>query len=288
VRFRSRLQRQLPNNKKSGITMSRIYSLAYLTAAPLSPPEAISMAAELGYHHVGVRLLPAMAGGDFSPLIENPALLRETMARVADTGVSVFDVEIVRLTPEFRIETVRPFLAACGALSARAVLVVGDDPDAARLIANYAAFAAAAAPYGLTADLEFLPWASVSSCAIARRVVEQAGAPNGRILVDALHVARSATSIADLQALPCSMLSYAQICDAEAAIPTTVEGLIHTARVARLLPGEGGIPLTDIFAALPPDLPVSIEIPHLARLADLGPREWSRQAIEASRRVLEG
>ncbi len=44
--------------------MSRVYSLAYLTSAPLPPPEAISLAAQLGYGAVGLRALPAAPGGD--------------------------------------------------------------------------------------------------------------------------------------------------------------------------------------------------------------------------------
>ena len=41
----------------------RSYSLAYLTAAPLDPPEAISLAAELGYQAVGLARAARRAGG---------------------------------------------------------------------------------------------------------------------------------------------------------------------------------------------------------------------------------
>ena len=76
-------------------------SLAYLTSAPLSPPDAIALAAELGYQAVGLRALPVAPGAAFSPLIEDAGLLRETIARMKATGVAVFDVEIVRLGPDF-------------------------------------------------------------------------------------------------------------------------------------------------------------------------------------------
>lgn len=258
--------------------MKRALSLAYLTSAPLMPPEAITLAAELGYQYIGVRILPSAPGGDVQPLIENAAMLGETKARIRDTGVGVFDVEIIRLDADFDIEKFKPFLEVCGELSARAVLVAGDDPDPARLTASFAAFCNAAAPYGLTADLEFMPWTAVNDCRTAQRIVEQAACPNGRILVDALHVARSTTSLADLEALPRALLSYAQICDAPAEIPKSIEGLIHTARVERLLPGDGDICLRDIFAALPVDLPVSIEIPNAVQKEALGIREWVRRA----------
>ena len=106
------------------------------------------------------------------------------------------------------------------------------------------------------------------------------------MLVDALHVARSSTTASDIAALPRELLHYAQICDAPAGRDFTRDQLIHTARFERLLPGEGAIDLKGLFAALPPDLPVSIEVPHQIRLPQLGVLEWARQALAASRAVL--
>src|SRR3954468_24112012 len=159
-----------------------ILSLAYLTSAPLSPPDAISLAAELGYQAVGLRARPVAPGAAFSPLIEDAGLLRETAARMKATGVAVFDVEIVRLGPDFDPETVRPFLETCRTLDAKAVLVAGDDPDEARLTASFAAFCKAAAPYGLTGDLEFMPWTKVPDAKTAQRIAVNAGQPNARVL----------------------------------------------------------------------------------------------------------
>ena len=267
--------------------MTASFSLAYLTSAPLSPPDCISLAAKLGYQAVGLRALPVMPGADYARLAEDPALLRATQARMRDTGVTVFDVEIIRLLPEFAIETVKPFLDVCGALGAKAILVAGDDPDEARMTANFAAFCMAAQPYGLTADLEFMPWTKVANAAIALRVVTNAGQPNGGILVDALHTARSATTLDDLAALPRDLLHYIQICDAPGEIPKTVPELLHTARAERLPPGEGGIDLVGMFSVLPRDIPVSIEMPNDVRKAKLGIEEWSRQVLAASRRVID-
>lgn len=265
---------------------SPTFSLAYLTCAPLPPPDAVSLAAELGYAAVGLRALPVAPGAAFSPLIEDPALLRETLARMSATGVSVFDVEIVRLGPGFQAESVQRFLECCGRLGARAVLVAGDDPDESRLAASFAAFCEAAAPHGLTGDLEFMPWTEVPDANTALRIAKAAAQPNARVLVDSLHAARSATTLVDLASLPRAMLSYVQICDAPAEIPTTDEGLIRTAREARLIPGEGGIDLVRMFAQLPPDLPVSVEIPNAEGIARDGVRAWAARAVAESRAVI--
>lgn len=264
----------------------RLFSLAWLTATPLTPPRALRLAADLGYGAVGLRALPAAPGGPFDPLIEDRALLAETRAAIRDTGVPVFDMEIVRLGADFAVEAVEPFLDVAAALGARAVLVAGDDPDRGRLTASFAAFAAAAAERGLTADLEFMPWTAVPDARTALAVVEASGAANGAVLVDALHVARSATSLDDVAALPRHRLSYAQMCDAPAAVPTTVEGLIHTARSERLLPGDGGIDLAGLIARLPDDLPISLELPNVAAKDALGIEEWAGRALAAARKIL--
>lgn len=263
--------------------MPHIYSLAYLTA-PLAPPEALHLAAKLGYQAIGARIAPAMPGGDFAPLAADASLLRDTISAISDTGVAVFDVEIVRLGPQTDVDAFASFLETAGRLQARAILVAGDDPDEARLTETFATFCRAAAPYGLTADLEFMPWTAVKTARAALRIVSGAGEPNGRVLVDALHAARSATTLDDIAAVP---KSYAQLCDAPSGIPAAIDELLHTARSARLLPGDGGIDLAGIVHRLPENLPLSLEIPNAQWQQKLGVEEWARRALAAARRVVD-
>ena len=266
----------------------RTYSLAYLTASGLTPPQMLAAAAQLGYRHVGLRLQPNATGAPHQTLLGDPAMLRETLAVQRDTGVGVFDLEIIRIGEHFDPLAHRPLLEAGAALKAKAVLVAGDDLDSARLADSYARLCACMQPYGMTADLEFMPWTAVPDAQAALRTVRAAGSPsNAGILVDALHAARSATTLDDLRALPRELLHYAQICDAPAGRDFTVAQMIHTARCERLLPGEGGIALAGIFGALPADLPISVEVPHQLRAAAVGDVEWARQALAAARGVLE-
>ena len=266
--------------------MTRVFSLAYLTVGDLSPPDAVAAAAEIGYQAIGVRIAPAAPGGNFSDLIADAGLRRATVARMKDTGVGVFDVEVMRIDAGFDIAKCSPFLETCAALGAKAILVAGDDPDLDRMTQSYAAFCAAARPFGLTADLEFMPWTTVSNARTAMRIVRDAAQPNGGILVDALHFARSASTLDDIGAIPPAWLHYGQICDAPAQVPATVEGLIHTARHERLLPGDGGIELARLFATLPATLPVSVEIPNDRLSRELGSRAWARRALAATQTVL--
>jgi sugar phosphate isomerase/epimerase len=255
-------------------------------ALPLAPPEMVRLAADTGCTAAGIRLLPAAPGGPHHPLMDDPAMLRETLAVIADTGVGILDLEVIRLNADFRVETFAPFLATGEQLGARHILVAGDDPDEARLTASFATLCEAAQRHGLTADLECMPWTTVPDLGSAARIVAAAGHPNGGVLVDALHFARSASTLADVAALPRAWLRYAQICDGVVPGPTTVDGLIFDARCERLLPGEGGIDLTALFATLPADLPISIEVPSTSRAPRLGWRTWAEQAIAATRETL--
>jgi len=54
-------------------------------------------------------------------------------------------------------------------------------------------------------------------------------------------------------------------------------------RFERLLPGEGGIDLVNLFAALPETLPIGVEIPNVARVAIVGYEAWATQALSAAK-----
>lgn len=268
--------------------MSRMYSLAYLSATRCTPPEMVRVAAETGYSCVGMRLMPNAPGAPQQFLLGKPEVLRETVAVQKDTGVTVFDLEIVRISEQFDPHTWDALFDVGPALQAKAVLVAGDDTNEERLTANYARLCEVMRPYGLTADLEFMPWTAVPHAQAAMRIIRNAGNPsNAGILVDALHFGRSHTTLDDIRAIPRTLLHYAQICDAQAGLDFTTEQMIHTARSERLLPGEGTIDVQGLFDALPADLPISVEIVNHPREAKLTSAEWAAQCLAASRPYVE-
>ena len=264
--------------------MTRLYSLAYLSSHRCTPVETLRIAAQTGYPFVGLRLWPNAAGAPQQHLLDQPQALRETLAAQRDTGVGVFDLEIIRINADFDPHTWDALYDVGAQLQAKAILVAGDDPDEARLTANYARLCEVMQPYGMTADLEFMPWTEVKDAQAALRIVQGAGSPaNAGILVDALHVGRSTTTLKDIRAIPRALLHYAQICDAEAGLHFTTEQMVHTARCERLLPGDGNIDVRGLFAALPADLPVSVEVVNFAREAHTQPTEWAAECLAASR-----
>lgn len=265
----------------------RTYSLAYLTANASTVPQAVRIAAELGYAYVGLRVQPNGPGAPYQTLIGDTALLRETQALMRDTGVGVYDLEIIRIGEQFKVSDHAALMDIGQTLGAKAVLVAADDSHETRLADNYAQLCEVMRPYGLTADLEFMPWTAVKDANSALRVMDLAGRPsNAGILVDALHFGRSTTSLQDIAAIPLALLHYAQMCDAQAGLNFTTEELIHTARQERLLPGEGNIDVGGLFAALPQDLPVSVEIVNLERSAPIGDKAWAALCLDATKKAL--
>lgn len=267
--------------------MQASYSIAQLTALDFSPPEIIELAARTGYDQAGVRLLPVAPGAVAYPLMDDARMLRETLARMNDTGVKVFDLELIRLDAQFDLQRYLPFFEVGAQLGAKAVLVAGDDPEQGRLVEHYARLCDAMQPFGLSADLEFMPWTAVNDLASALHIVEQADRANGGILVDALHFDRSDSRFEDLQRSPAQWLHYAQICDGPAMRPDTHEGLIQAARCGRLLPGEGDIDLARIWRSLAAEVPVSVEIPNDRRVAQVGVEAWAREALAAAKAIIE-
>jgi sugar phosphate isomerase/epimerase/4-hydroxyphenylpyruvate dioxygenase-like putative hemolysin len=259
------------------------FSLAHLTALSLSPPELVDAAAEAGYRYVGLRLTRVTPQEPHYPLATDPALMRTTKVRLAATGIEVLDIELARISPDERPRDFERVLAAGAELGARHVIAQLPDPDRARKIDRFAELCELARPFGLTVDLEFPSWTETPDLDAATRVLRGAAQPNGGMLIDLLHFARSGSSVADLRQLPAEWFHFVHVCDAPPTVPATNEGLIHTARFERLFPGEGGIDVHGILAALPPGLPYALEIPKATSVAQVGGKEHARLAITAAR-----
>jgi sugar phosphate isomerase/epimerase len=177
------------------------------------PPQLVTAAARAGFDAVGVRVRPA-ADEPAYPMLDDTQMMRETVARLADTGTRVLDVEVLRLRPDSRHEDALRILDAGVRLGARAALVICNDPDEARLVDRLAAVCAAAGERGLRACLEFMIFSSVRTLADALRIVQRTAHPAGAILVDALHLQRSGGTPAEVAATRNRLLPYAPLCDA--------------------------------------------------------------------------
>jgi sugar phosphate isomerase/epimerase len=261
----------------------RPISLAHLTVLDTTPPELVTVAAAVGFRTIGIRLTatPSVGIPPYDMLNDGP-MLRETLLRLADTGVSVFDTEFLRFEPEHPVGVPEGFLEASARLGAKNVLVMSAEPDEARTLERFGDLCDRAAAYGLHVCLEFAIYTGVRTLAHAADVVARSKRPNASVLIDALHFSRSGGLPAHVPSVDPALFRYAQICDAGPDMPTPDDtpALIREARTGRLLPGEGVLPLAELVAALPPDLPLAVEAPSRA-MAHLPAIERATRAYRA-------
>ena len=268
----------------------RLYSLAALTVLELSPPAMVEVAARAGYDAVGLRLIPATPEEHHFPLTTDRDLLARTRRRLADTGLRVLDIEILRLKPDTEVaHDFRRVLEIGAELGASEVLVAGNDDDEARTLDNFAGLCELARPLGLHPHLEFMPWTGVKNLSQAHRLVaaaREAGRHNACLLVDAFHFNRSASRLEELARVPREWMRYMQLCDVAGPIPDAMAEILREARQERCFPGDGDIDLTALLTALPPDRPLSLEIPtESLRRQGVTPLARAQRALEKARRI---
>jgi sugar phosphate isomerase/epimerase len=254
-----------------------VTGLEHLTLLAVSPPDLVTVAALAGFDAVGLRISPATDGERPWPMDAGSAMLAETALRCADAGITVLDAEAVRLGPG-RADP-EPVLEAAARLGARYVNAICEDADLARLSDEFARLVGAARPYGIRPVIEFMAYRSVRTLADATAIVARSG--GGGLLVDALHVQRCGVSLDALRSVDPGLVTYVQLCDAPLAAPADQVG---EARSARLLPGDGELPIAGLLAALPDGVPVAVEAPQ-AGAAD-HPASFAARARRALESVL--
>ncbi len=259
-------------------------SLAHLSELDVPPAELITIAARAGFSSVGFRTAPASPGGIVYALA-TAAEQAEVKRRTADTGVCVLYIELISLDEKLRAEDHRPMLEIGAAIGATRLAVAGDIKDFAIVAEKLADVADLARPYGIAVDLEFMPYRGVASLADALDVVRRANRPNAHVLVDALHIYRSNSALEALRAADPKLIGTFQICDAPLA-PPAFDGLVVEARTRRLLPGEGGLPLWPLIDALPPGVPLGVEVPLAGQHPNASPAERLAILVKGTREFL--
>lgn len=260
---------------------SRLLGMASGVVPECSPPDTVEAAARGGFDAVGLWV---------EPDIWTDETTRQVRRRLADTGLTAIDVEVIWIKPGPLDPAHKRILDIGAEVGARNALAVSSDPDLGATIEKYAALCEHAGSVGIRLALEFGLFTEVKTISAARHVLDTVNHPASSLLVDPLHLIRSGGSAADVGAVPAHLFSYAQFCDAPGNGPTAddPEGILREALDERLQLGDGGLPLRDILAALPADLPLSIELRSKPlRDAYPDPAERARATADASRRFLD-
>ncbi len=258
-----------------------LLSLAAGVMPEFSPQETIAAAVASGWPAAGVW---------YDPAVWTPATTIEVRDRAADAGLALLDIEVVWLKPGPDDPAHFAAIDAGAEIGARNVLVVSSEPDAAHTADKLARLVEHGKAAGLRVCLEFAAFTEVKSLAAALGILAAAG-PDAGLLIDPLHFARTGAAPADLAGVDPHRLPYAQFCDAPASgpQPSDVPAIIHEALDLRLMPGEGGLPLRKLLSALPPQIPLSIELRSAAlREGWPDPAERARVLLNATRGWLNG
>ncbi len=267
--------------------MKHDYSLAHLTVLSLAPPQVVDVAARTGYRYASLRMTRVTAAEVLYDLARDRALMKETKARLDDTGVDVLDVELFRMDPKHAPDDFAAELHATAELGATNIIAQLPDPDHERVTERFARLCDLAKPLGIFVNLEFPHWTETGNLTEATRVLRAVNRSNAAMLIDMLHMARSSSSCDELRKLPREWFRFAHVCDAEKQCPATIEAIIRTARDERLFPGEGTIDVRGILACMPEDIPYSLEIPRVALTKAVGPEEVARLAIRVAQSHLD-
>lgn len=265
----------------------RPLGLAQLSLLNTAPPELVVIAAAAGFDFIGVRVRPVTPGERPYDLQPGSPMLRETLVRMQDTGVTVRDIEFLLLDGGNQRDAWLRMMEAGQALGASSITVAAADTDSVRLTQHLGQMAEDGRAFGITPTLEPISYQAVASIAQAAEFARQAGC---KIVVDTLHFNRfygaGEAGQRDQLRANAALVPLVQLCDGPAQRPSSREELVIESRSEREVPGEGEFDLAAVVAALPAGLPVSAETPSDRRVAEFGELGWAKRLKSGVDRVL--
>ncbi|EFC81075.1 Xylose isomerase domain protein TIM barrel [Parafrankia sp. EUN1f] len=202
-------------------------------------------------------------------LREDSALRAQMIATMRDRGIRdrVHDLELL------------------AELGAQRINTVALDPDLNRSVEQFGLLAEAAAAFGMETTVEPSPGLTIGDLPTALYAIRQVGRSDFRLLIDTMHIIRSGSTPDDVAALEPDVIGYIQLSDAP-LVPTTPDYMTE-AMFERMVPGTGGLPLLDLLAALPRDLPIGLEIPIRSQAeAGISPHDRLGRCVESARGLL--
>lgn len=269
--------------------MNRL-GIEMLTLLGMPPVDHLRLAADLGCVSISTGLtgLPLSMFGlpdSFHPmwsLRDDPALRREMKAAMADYGVAIGLGEGFRARSDGSVRAYAAdldLLADLGAVRINAVSMEDDFPGA---FDELALLAEMAGERGLGFTVEFAPPGGINSLARAVAAVEHVGRGKAQVLLDSMHFFRTGGTLAELAALPAGTIGYVQLADA--TLLPAESSYMMMAMFARMVPGEGELPLAELVAALPADVPISLEVPQIETFRrGVSPRDHAAHCVAAAR-----
>lgn len=252
----------------------------------LDPVVQIELAAEAGFWGLGLRLGPQQAA--------NHPMLDEWRRRASEWQLRLHDLEVIRIPADGSEPAEAPALfVAAERLGVGSVLVVSDHPDLHHTIDALGRLARRGLDHGVEVAFEYMAWTTPSTPSDALTVAEETGC---RIVIDILHHHRVGATLIESEAIISSgKLAWLQLCDGPLAGPSAASAdlsvdhraLIHEARHARLVPGEGEFDLRGYVSQLADGSVISVEVQADQHWLQFTPRQRVVELQQAAQAVLE-
>jgi sugar phosphate isomerase/epimerase len=212
---------------------------------------------------------------------------------IADHGLALLDLDALLvwlpgeqcppgLPPEAEFYAIAEEIGGCSLNLAQGFGATVDVDRAAEALAGVCD---RAREHGLFVTLEYLPWSGIPDAATALAIVERSGRANASLMFDTWHTFRGPTDETQLEKIPGARIGSVQINDAPVQ---PGDNLIAETMSARLLPGEGAIPLVRWLrwlGAIGCTAPIGVEV-FSSALDALPPIEVGRRCGAAARAVL--
>jgi sugar phosphate isomerase/epimerase len=260
--------------------------LAPTTIPDASPLEYVEVAAAAGFQAVGLRLNRS-PGLPFQPVLGDGALIQAIKRTLANSGLSVLDIYSFYLEPATDVANFTPAFELGAELGARYAVVMGADSEWSRLCDNFGRVCRLASGYGLVCTVESAVMRPLANLQQAQRLLSETGCANAGICIDPLNFARAGDTIAALRQVDPKLLPYAQITDGIIGPDEPNPALLgRMAPNRRRLLGQGNVPLGDILDALPPGVPLSIELPPPVG-SRLDATQWAQLVLEDAQSYLD-
>ena len=255
----------------------------------LPPVDYVNLAADLGCSNMGIALYPfGINPHNYPPfsLKDDAQLRRDTIAALRERNVTISIGEGFGVKPGEDVRDQATEMDVMAELGARRLNSFSFDPDLDRSFDQLGTLAEMTAERGMKLAIEFAPIMTIADLPAAVAAVRHVGRPDFQICLDTMHFIRSGSKPVELAAYEPELFGYIQLCDVP--VTPTNPDYMEEAMTARMVPGEGELPLRDILAALPRDIVVSVEVPRLAEAqAGMDPHERMRPCVEAARNLVE-
>lgn len=264
--------------------MERKFSLAYLTTPGVAPLKQLRIAAEAGYDYVSLRTIPMGLPGEPQTCLEkDPQLLKDIRQALRDTGLKLFDIELVRVREDIPCDYRKAF--ECGAeLGATDVLSSVWTKDHAFAAEQYGSICEQAREFGLTVNLEFPIVSGLTTLDEAVAMQDKVNAPNLKLLMDMIYCHWDGVTGEKIRGLAPERFGVIHLCDC----PKNTEGveIAQIVREGREYCGKGAVNLADLLMALPANT-CSIELPNTKYIAKYGAAGHAKQCLDHAKALFE-